>query len=118
MKYLITMLSVGLVFTGVRADDEVIEKVMKEGMKGNTSPMAKTLEGKATDDEIKKLNELVGTLKGTKAPKGDQEAYTKKVTALIEAMGKVAGGDKGAEAIGALKTAQNCKACHKEHKPD
>lgn len=96
---------------------EIIEKVMKEGMKGDTSPMAKVLDGSATADETKSLAALVKTMSGTKAPKGDQAAYEKKVSELIAAMDAVAGGDKGEAAIGRLEKAQNCKACHSEHKP-
>ncbi len=98
-------------------DHETIEKVMKEGMKGDTSPMAKVLDGAASDTEIADLAKLVKTMAGTKAPKGDQAGYDTKVTELIAAMDAVAGGDKGAEAIGRLEKAQNCKACHSEHKP-
>ena len=96
---------------------ETIEKVMKEGMKGDTSPMAKVLGGSASADETKSLAALVKTMSGTKAPKGDQAAYEKKVSELIAAMDAVAGGDKGEAAIGRLEKAQDCKACHSEHKP-
>jgi hypothetical protein len=96
---------------------ETIEKVMKEGMKGDTSPMAKVLDGTATAEETTALAALVKTMSGTKAPVGDQAAYEKKVAELIAAMDAVAGGDKGEAAIGRLDKAQNCKACHSEHKP-
>lgn len=96
---------------------ETIEKVMKEGLKGDTSPMAKVLDGGASAEETKSLAELVQTLKGTKAPKGDQAAYETKINELIAAMDAVAGGDKAETAIGRLEKAQNCKACHSEHKP-
>ncbi len=96
---------------------ETIEKVMKEGLKGDTSPMAKVLDGDASDDETKSLAALVKTMHGTKAPVGDQAAYEKKVAELIAAMDAVAGGDKGEAAIGRLEKAQNCKACHTDHKP-
>jgi hypothetical protein len=78
---------------------ETIEKVMKEGMKGDTSPMAKVLGGSASADETKSLAALVKTMAGTKAPEGDQAAYEKKVSELIAAMDAVAGGDKGEAAI-------------------
>lgn len=102
------------------ADDnhEIIEKVMKEGLKGETSPGKKLIEGTATDAEIKTLAELIGTLKGTKAPRGAQAAYDKKVDALIAAINTIAGGDKSDKAIGAFKKAQNCKSCHNDHKPE
>ena len=96
---------------------ETIEKVMKEGLKGETSPMAKVLDGSATADETKSLAALVKTLQGTKAPKGEQADYEAKVTELIAALDAVAGGDKSETAIGRLEKAQNCKACHSAHKP-
>jgi hypothetical protein len=96
---------------------ETIEKVMKEGLKGDSSPMAKVLDGAATAEETTALAALVKTMSGTKAPKGDQAGYEKKVAELIAAMDAVAGGDKGEAAIGRLDKAQNCKACHSEHKP-
>ena len=96
---------------------EIIEKVMKEGLKGDSSPMAKVLEGAATAEETTALAALIKTMSGTKAPVGDQADYEKKVAELIAAMEAVAGGDKGEAAIGRLDKAQNCKACHSQHKP-
>lgn len=91
---------------------------MKEGMKGDSSPMAKVLDGAApTAEETTALAALVKTMNGTKAPVGDQAGYDKKVAELIAAMDAVAGGDKGEPAIGRLEKAQNCKACHSQHKP-
>ena len=69
---------------------EIIEKVMKEGLKGDSSPMAKVLEGAATAEETTALAALVKTMSGTKAPVGDQADYEKKVAELIAAMEAVA----------------------------
>lgn len=120
MKFLLFTITIVFTasFTSADENHEKIEKVMKEGLKGKTSILAKTLQGTASDEEIQKLNELVGTLKGTKAPKGDHAAYEEKIAALIAAVQKVAGGDKSDDAIKALKKTSNCKSCHKEHKPD
>ena len=96
---------------------EIIEKVMKEGLKGDDSPYAKAVEGELKGDDAKALAKLVGTMKGTKAPKGDQDAYDKKVAELIAAMDAVAGGDTSEKALGRLDEAGNCKACHTDHKP-
>lgn len=105
--------------TSLVADEnhETIEKVMKEGLKGDSSPMAQVIGGSASAEATASLAKLVKTMAGTKAPVGDQAAYEKKVTELIAAMDAVAGGDKSEGAIGRLKTAQNCKACHTDHKP-
>ena len=119
MKFIFSLLTIALVSTFSFADEnhEIIEKVMKEGLKGKTSPLAKALDGSASDEEIKKLSDLIATLKGTKAPVGDQGAYDEKVEALIKAAAAVAGGAKDKAAIKALKTSSNCKSCHKDHKP-
>jgi len=91
---------------------------MKNGMKGKPSPMTKLIEGNLDEAETTKLSELVKTMAGTKAPAGDQAAYEKKVNELIASLEVVVKGDRSAEAIDRLKTARNCKACHKEHQPD
>ncbi len=96
---------------------ETIEKVMKDGLKGKESPMAKLLEGNLDAEGTKSLAELVQTMKDTKAPVGEQEAYEKKVNELIAALDEVAAGKTGAEPIARLKEAQNCKGCHNDHKP-
>lgn len=96
---------------------EIIEKVMKDGLKGKDSPLAKVLDEEASGEEIKSLAELIQTMKGTKAPVGDQSAYDKKVEEMIAAMDAVAGGDKGPKALERLDNATNCKACHSDHKP-
>lgn len=105
--------------TATLADEnsDIIVKAMEDGLKGKTSLIKKTLGGEASDEEIKKLAQIVGTLKGTQSPVGDQADYEKKVAALIAAAETVAGGDKGDTAMAALKEASNCKACHNLHKP-
>lgn len=104
----------------VLADEnhEIIEKVMKEGLKGKTSPLAKVLDGEATEEETAALAELVQTMKETHPPRGEKEAYNEKVAELIAAMNAVAEGDTGPAAIERLDKAANCKACHSEHKPE
>lgn len=99
------------------ADDELLEKIMKEGFKGKTSPMAKVVKGEATPDETKTLTDLVHSMKGTKAPIGDQADYDKRVSTLIASLDAVAKGDHSEKALGALKKASDCKSCHSEHRP-
>ncbi len=101
------------------ADDhsEVISKVMKEGFKGDDSLMNQATKGKTSPKQTKELAALVKKLHGTKAPEGDQSDYEEKIAELIAAMDAVAGGDTGADAVGRLKEAANCKACHSKHKP-
>ncbi|MDF1739325.1 MAG: hypothetical protein P1U86_09205 [Verrucomicrobiales bacterium] len=111
-----------LIASPIVADDdhenhEIIEKVMKEGLKGDESPLAKVLEGEASKSEIKDLDELIKTMEGTKAPVGDQAGYDEKVAELIAAIGAVAGGATDTPALNRLDTASDCKACHGDHKP-
>lgn len=96
---------------------EIIEKVMKEGMKGDESPFAKVVGGTASAEDTAGLATKIQTLKGTKAPAGDQAKYEAKMAELIAAMDAVAGGAKDEVALKRLKTAGNCKACHTDHKP-
>lgn len=119
MKKLAILTGILFACTSVFADEnsDIIIKAMEDGLKGKTSLIKKTLGGEASDDEIKKLAEIVATLKGTKSPVGDQADYEQKVAALIAAAEAVAGGDKSEAAMTALKDASNCKACHNEHKP-
>lgn len=119
MKKLAILTGLLLVCSTVLADEnsDIIVKAMEDGLKGKTSLIKKTLGGQASDDEIKKLAEIVATLKGTQAPVGDQADYETKVAALIAAAEVVAGGDKSEAAMTALKEASNCKACHNDHKP-
>lgn len=97
---------------------EIIEKVMKEGLKGDESPFGKIKEGTATAEDYSTLYELSRTLRGTEAPVGEQEGYDAKVEALITATGALAYAGESPERIAAVKEASNCKACHSEHKPD
>lgn len=116
----LTLLAVFGLASAFAADDEnheIIEKVMKNGLKGDESPAAKVVEGSASDADIKSLAELIGTLKGTKAPVGEQADYEKKVTALIAAIDAIAGGDKSETAVKAFEEAHSCKPCHSVHKP-
>ena len=96
---------------------EIIEKAMKEGFKGDDSPLAKVLDGAASKEETAALAKLVQTMKGTRAPKGEQAAFEEKVTEMVAAMNAVAGGDTGEKALARLDKAANCKACHDAHRP-
>lgn len=110
-------LSASAVFAAGDANHEIIEKVMKEGMKGDASLNAKLLAGTATADEVKTLTDLIHTMTGTKAPVGDQSNYDKKVAALVAGIDAIQSGNKSPEALAAYKEAANCKACHTAHKP-
>ena len=119
---IVALFALALLVPAAVADEnhEIIEKVMKEGLKNpkdGAGPMKNLLEGSLSKDDTKALVELVKTLSGTKAPTGDQSDFDKKVEEMIEALGVVADGDTSEKAITRLKDAQNCKACHSDHKP-
>ena len=111
------LLIAGLLITGVslRADD-VIEKVMEDGFKGKESIAAKIGKGEASDADKKKMAELVAKLIGTKPPQGDAKAWVDKIAKLDVAAKAIAAGK--ADAAELWKAASNCKACHKDYKPE
>ena len=87
-------------------EEITIKLVMKKAMKGGLCE--KVAKGEASDEEKKQLVVLLTGLTKTTPPKGDEDAWKKKTTALLEA----AKGTDGA----ALKKAMNCGACHGEFK--
>ena len=93
-----------------------ISDVMKEAMKGETSLYKTVALGKGTDADNAKLLEYIKGLQGQKPPKGDQAAYDAKVTKLIKATEDVVAKKPGA--LEHMQLAGNCKACHRDHKPD
>lgn len=110
-----TVLAVSL--SGI-ADDghELLESTMKDYFKGKTSIVARSVKGQATADEKAKLAAVVKKLAEVKPPRGDADAWKAKIAKLVAATEAVANDAPGAAAL--LKEAANCKACHKEHKPD
>jgi len=120
--FIIALFVTALLVSAVVADEnhEIIEKVMKGGLKNpkdGAGPMKNLLEGSLSKEDTKALVDLVKTMSGTKAPTGDQSEFDKKVKEMIEALDLVAGGNTSEKAIDRLKEAQNCKACHSDHKP-
>ena len=90
---------------------EIFEEIMKKGFKSTKEKPAllkKVIDGSATAGEKAKLAEYVKKLVTLKPPEGDADSWKKKTQALNAAMMK--------NDLKALKTAANCKACHKVHK--
>lgn len=112
----------GLIATSAgtaKADNEVIEKIMKEGFKapkGTPKLVEKVIDGKASDEEIKKLLELVKQLPAEKPPRGEESDWKEKTEALLKAAELCE--SKDPEGPAKLKEASNCKACHRDHKPE
>ena len=90
--YVLTALVIASSSSFLVADEnhEIIEIVMKEGMKGDDSPLSKILDGKGSKEDSDNLLKFVEMLEGTKAPVGDQKAYDAKVAKLIAAAKKIA----------------------------
>lgn len=93
-----------------------IKDIMKAAMKGDDSLYNRVAKGKGSDADAKKLADCLKGLAGTKAPKGDQAGYERRITALLQAADVVGKGSKSAAALQALQTAGNCKSCHSSHK--
>jgi hypothetical protein len=86
---------------------------MKKCMKGGLCKKVATGEGSSEDKAA--LLAAFKSIVEEKPPKGDAESWKEKTTALVKAAQLAVDGDAGAGA--ALKSAANCKACHKAHKP-
>lgn len=89
-----------------------IKEVMQTCMKGGLCK--KVQDGKASDEEQKKLLAMFQDLSKNKPPKGDEAGWKKKTAALVEAAQAVV--DKKPDGVAMLKAAANCAACHSAHK--
>ena len=83
--------------------------------KGKESFLAKILEGKGSDDELKKLVTAYEVMAAQKPPTGDEGSWKTLTAALLTAAKDAQAKKEGA--IEKLKAASNCKACHEPHKP-
>lgn len=87
-------------------------KPMNRGTKNNLDN--KLLDGKATEDEKKRLIDLYAELGKRQPPMGDGESWAKRTAELLAATKALADGeDKAAERF--LK-ARDCKGCHAAHR--
>jgi mono/diheme cytochrome c family protein len=123
-KWITACLVLGIALSGaafLRAEDEkekdtpTIKEVMKKAHLGAAkSLISKVSTGKASDDEKKALLSLYEALAKNKPPKGDEDEWKTRTTALVKAAKAAVDGDK--DAGKALGKASNCAACHKAHK--
>ena len=90
-----------------------IKVVMKEAMKGGLNK--KVISGKASAEEKLALLDMYISMLENKPPVGENASWQKLAGGAAMAAAKVAVGREGAEKE--LKTATNCAACHKPHKP-
>lgn len=98
------------------ADDKpkyTTKEVMKEAH-GKPKLLNKVLDGKATDDDKKKLLELYEAMAKNKPAKGDADNWKKLNDAIVAAAKDVVAGKDGS--VDALKKATKCGDCHSAHK--
>jgi hypothetical protein len=113
---LVAALFVGLpVFAADEDGDKpkfTTKQIMKQAFKGPL--LKKVASGDGSEEDAKKLNEMLVALSKNKPEKGDAESWKKFTDPLLKA-GKAA--VDGVDDAGAmLKKAANCKECHKAHK--
>jgi mono/diheme cytochrome c family protein len=123
---LLTMLVLGLAFTAIAVAQEgdeakpemTVEEVMETvhmAPEGEKTLLAIVLEGNATQEQKQKLLDAYINMAENDPPMGELQDWRVKTYTILREAAKVAVGRKGAEA--GLKTATNCAACHKAHKP-
>ena len=99
----------------LRAEDKpkyTIKDVMKECKPKGV--IKKVISGMGSDDEKKKVLELLEALAANKPSKGDTDSWKKFNDPIVAAAKDVVEGKDGA--VAALKKAVNCADCHAEHK--
>lgn len=114
-------MALGLVMTTSHAADDDDDKkpkfktkqIMKEAFKGPL--LKKVAGGDASEEDTKKLYDMLVALGKNEPPRGEAETWKKLTGALVKAGKSAVDGDKEAGAM--LKKAANCKACHSKHKP-
>ena len=119
ISYLVACLAaVGMLSLPAGAADDDAPKyktkdVMKAAFKGPL--IKKVASGKASDEDKKKLHEMLVAMSKNEAPKGEADSWKELTGNLVKAAKAAVEGDDKAAAM--LKKAANCKACHSKHKP-
>lgn len=91
-----------------------IKQVMGKFHKGNPALCGKAAKGQASEEELKALLAAYEAMCAQKPPKGDEEGWKTKCTALVDAVKALIEKKEGAaKAYGA---AVNCKGCHDVYK--
>jgi hypothetical protein len=97
---------------GKKEPKYTIKEVMREAHKSGL--WKRVAQGKADQDEKKKLVELYTALSENKPPAGDLDAWKKQTGTMLDEAKKAAAGNADAAAM-LLKTV-NCGKCHKAFK--
>lgn len=108
------LIAIAVLVAASQDKPKAIKDVMAAHKGGKDSMLTKILEGKATDDDVKKLVVLYEGLVSFKPPQGDEKSWKDKTEALHAAAKELA--EKKAGAVDKLKKASDCKACHSVHK--
>ena len=93
-----------------------IEEVMKAIHKGEDNVGKRVFKGTASKDDIKKMVEYYASLPLNDPPQGDAKVWKQKTEALVAAAAALQKEEAGA--ADKYKEAANCKACHKEFRPE
>ena len=126
MKYwILAALSVSLVGVTIaeeKADKKpaTIKEVMKKAHsapKGEEKMCQKFAAGKLSEAEVKDLVALYADLGKNKPPKGDEDSWKAKTSALAAAAKDLAANPKKEDSVAAYKKALDCMSCHSVHRP-
>ena len=114
----VTLVAVSATFGIARAADDSepkhsISEVMK--MAHGKKLLNKVIGGDASQEEKVSLLDLYVSLTENDPPMGSADSWKSLTNGVVVAAAKVVVGRDGAAAQ--LKTAANCAACHKAHKP-
>ena len=90
-----------------------LKGIMKTAFKGDLVKAVGT--GKATDEQKEKMLTFAKAMTKLKPPRGEEESWKEKTKALVEATQACV--DAKDDAASLFKTAANCAACHRSHKP-
>lgn len=119
----------GVAFVGTKgfADESSATPPIKEIMKvafagdkkNNVEPLCKVVvSGKGTKQDADELLKFVKDLAAAKPPRGDEDDWKKRTQDLVAAAEQLDASDKpSAEAVASFKSANDCRACHKAHRP-
>jgi hypothetical protein len=113
-----TLLGLALTHAADKKDsgkDSVIKQVMKKSHKGDDCVAKKIGKGQGTKEEIEALLADYKKISKETPPRGEMASWKEKTGALVTATEALS---KDPSALPQFKKAQNCKACHMEHKPE
>jgi hypothetical protein len=112
---LIAGLSVPLLRAEQAKPKYTIKEVMKTLHKGDDSIGKKVSQGHGTKADFDKMVEYYAALPQNEPPRGPQDSWMAKTSALLASAKALQAGKP--DALEQYKKASNCKACHSEHKP-